>query len=150
MNNVNVTIKGDSEGFMLFHCRRCNNEFKLHINEFKEYGEVELTCPYCGIESSSQDMLPDEVFETAKQMIKIEGLHYIQNMFSKSLKNSKCVTYKPSKLPERKESSTIQTKDTVDTNRICPHCERSLKIIGESSNSKIYCSYCGELIWVID
>ena len=147
---MHITIKGDSEGFMKLHCRQCGNDFKLHINEVKTFDGNKICCPYCGIKSSFQDMLPDEVIEEAKHMAMIDGVHQIQNMLSKSLKSTKNVSIKKSKLPNRIESTTFETNDTMDETKVCPVCGRSIKVIGSSANSKVYCSYCEELIWVID
>ena len=43
-----ISIEGDSEGYVTFECPFCESEFKLNASEFQDEDNVfsELFCPY--------------------------------------------------------------------------------------------------------
>lgn len=143
---MQITIKGDSNGFMLMHCKDCNNDFKLCIEEYKTLEINKLTCPYCGLTKNNQEFLPKKIIDDAMEMVQIDYMHQLQEMLSKTFKNSKLIKYKPSKIPARIENKDIETNETIDSEHMCLHCGKVIRVVNTSKSAKIYCSYCGELI----
>ncbi len=82
--NMNITIEGDSEGFISFACPFCELEFKLNTGELQndEATFNELFCPYCGLTNEIQSFYTDEVIDKAKEM----ALSYAHNEITKMFK----------------------------------------------------------------
>lgn len=143
---MQVTIEGDIDGYMKLHCRHCDNDFKVNISEYENAECDDMTCPYCGLVSNRQDLIPQEIIDEAINMAKIKAMHEFQNMLSETFKNSKIVKHKPARLPEKIDNINVATQDTINTDHLCPTCGKTTRVINTSSSAKIYCCYCGELI----
>ena len=64
--SFDITMEGDREGYVTFECPFCGSSFGLRADEVKnDEGTLDkIYCPYCGLNSDSDEFLPQEVIES--------------------------------------------------------------------------------------
>ena len=134
-----ISIEGDSEGYVTFECPFCESEFKLNADEFQDEDNVfsELFCPYCGLIDKVNKFYSKEVIEQAEAIAynyMMEEVNKIFNDFKRSVKRKEL---KKVNLKELKD------KDTTEEIFSCPMCENHIRVLYCAGVSKVFCAYCG-------
>ncbi len=142
-----ISIEGDSEGYVTFECPFCESEFKLNADEFQDEDNVfsELFCPYCGLIDKVNTFYSKEVIEQAEAIAynyMMEEVNKIFNDFKRSVKRNKFikVDFKELKKVNLKE---LKDKDTTEEIFSCPMCENHIRVLYCAGVSKVFCAYCG-------
>lgn len=142
-----ISIEGDSEGYVTFECPFCESEFKLNAGEFQDEDNVfsELFCPYCGLIDKVNTFYSKEVIEQAKAIAynyMMEEVNKVFNDFKRSVKRNKFikVDFKELKKVNLKE---LKDKDTTEEIFSCPMCENHIRVLYCAGVSKVFCAYCG-------
>ena len=142
-----ISIEGDSEGYVTFECPFCESEFKLNADEFQDEDNVfsELFCPYCGLIDKVNTFYSKEVIEQAEAIAynyMMEEVNKIFNDFKRSVKRNKFikVDFKELKKVNLKE---LKDKDTTEEIFSCPMCENHIRVLYSAGVSKVFCAYCG-------
>lgn len=142
-----ISIEGDSEGYVTFECPFCESEFKLNASEFQDEDNVfsELFCPYCGLTDKVNTFYSKEVIEQAKAIAynhMMEQINKAFNDFKGSSKRNKYikVDFKELKKVNLKE---LKDKDTIEEIFSCPMCENHVRVLYCAGVSKVFCAYCG-------
>ena len=142
-----ISIEGDSEGYVTFECPFCESEFKLNADEFQDEDNVflELYCPYCGLIDKVNTFYSKEVIEQAEAIAynyMMEEVNKIFNDFKRSVKRNKFikVDFKELKKVNLKE---LKDKDTTEEIFSCPMCENHIRVLYCAGVSKVFCAYCG-------
>ena len=68
MEDLEITIQGDDEGYITFECPFCKSEFKLRADECQndETPYDEYFCPYCGLVKDKNEFLSEDIIEQVK------------------------------------------------------------------------------------
>lgn len=142
-----MSIEGDSEGYVTFECPFCESEFKLNAGEFQGEDNVfsELFCPYCGLVDKVNTFYSKEVIEQAEAIAynyMMEQVNKVFNDLKKSAKRNKFikVDFKELKKVNLKE---LKDKDTTEEIFSCPMCENHIRVLYCAGVSKVFCAYCG-------
>ncbi|MDY3207274.1 hypothetical protein [Clostridium baratii] len=142
-----ISIEGDSEGYVTFECPFCESEFKLNASEFQNEDNIftELFCPYCGLTDKVNTFYSKEVVEQAEAIAynyMIEQVNKAFNNFKRSVKRNNYikVDFKELKKVNLKE---LKDKDTTEEIFSCPICENYVRVLYCAGVSKVFCAYCG-------
>ena len=139
-----ISIEGDSEGYVTFECPFCESEFKLNASEFQDEDNVfaDLFCPYCGLTDKVNTFYSKEVVEQAEAIAYNYMMEQINKAFKKSVKRNKYikVDFKELKKVNLKE---LKDKDTTEEIFSCPMCENHVRVLYCAGVSKVFCAYCG-------
>lgn len=142
-----ISIEGDSEGYVTFECPFCESEFKLNASEFQDEDNVfsDLFCPYCGLTDKVNTFYSKEAIEQAKTIAynhMMEQINKAFNDFKRSYKRNKYikVDFKELKKVNLKE---LKDKDTTEEIFSCPMCENHVRVLYCVGVSKVFCAYCG-------
>lgn len=143
-----ITIQGDSEGYVTFECPFCNSEFKLKASEYQDEEQPfeDLFCPYCGLTTERNQFLAQEVIEQAKAIAynhMIEKLNGSLNTMAHSVNKSKSIIKMKFKPLRRATIKELKDRDTSEVEFGCYHCEHHVKVLYCSGAAKIFCPYCG-------
>ena len=132
-----ISIEGDSEGYVTFECPFCESEFKLNADEFQDEDNVfsELFCPYCGLIDKVNKFYSKEVIEQAEAIVVLQ-LYKLTNTDVTDLK----IEAEELKKVNLKE---LKDKDTTEEIFSCPMCENHIRVLYCAGVSKVFCAYCG-------
>ena len=139
-----ISVPTDEDGYVTLQCSFCTGLFKLNTYEYSSKENFSLFCPYCGLESHSNNFLSTDVKEGIE--IAIENLFntILNNCTSRlewSLKNQKSISFKKNKSLPLQEAKVIFEKEDMDLLTLeC--CERFIKV-DLTLDDLVYCPYCG-------
>lgn len=141
--SLSISIPTDDDGYVLLQCPKCGEYFKLTLADCKSDDIFQIWCPYCGLVSESY--FTDEVKELASTMVKnlaIDLIYTEMKTFERQL-NSKYLSFKAGKKPERDPELPIVSK--IDTLEIQTYkcCNKSAKITPSAKIIGTYCPFCG-------
>lgn len=145
---ANITIQGDSEGYVTFECPFCGSEFKLQAGEYQyeDMPFLDLFCPYCGLTNEKDTFLSQDVIEQIEALASnymIEELNKSFGKMARSINKGKSIikmTFKPLKKVTVRE---LVEKDTTEVEFECEQCNHHVKVLYCAGASKIFCPYCG-------
>ena len=89
--SFDITMEGDREGYVTFECPFCGSSFGLRADEVKnDEGTLDkIYCPYCGLNSDSDEFLPQEVIEQAEKIVHNYAVEQFNQAFGKMAKSMK-------------------------------------------------------------
>ena len=147
VEDLEITIQGDDEGYITFECPFCKSEFKLRADECQndETPYDEYFCPYCGLVKDKNEFLSEDIIEQVKAIAMNELIEELNKSFSNmknSINKSKYIKmeYKPL---EKVNIKDLKENETVEEVFECPTCGNHEKVLYCSGVSKIFCAYCG-------
>ena len=147
VEDLEITIQGDDEGYITFECPFCKSEFKLRADECQndETPYDEYFCPYCGLVKDKNEFLSEDIIEQVKAIAMNELIEELNKSFSNmknSINKSKYIKmeYKPL---EKVNIKDLKENETVEEVLERPTCGNHEKVLYCSGVSKIFCAYCG-------
>ena len=144
--NINISIPGDSDGFVSFECPYCEMQFKLSASDYTEHEPemVELYCPYCGLTGNRDTFYTKEQVEHFANIAQNYRAEQIDKMLSDFSKKSNSKYLKVKHTPAKKQAVLeLMSTETEEEIFQCSLCENSQKVFYASGRAKIYCAYCG-------
>ena len=102
--------------------------------------------PYCGLNSDSDEFLPQEVIEQAEKIVHNYAVEQFNQAFGKMAKSMNGhhgiikMTYKPLK---KKELSELYSHEGTEEAFECKSCKHHVKVLYVTGNTLVYCPYCG-------
>jgi DNA-directed RNA polymerase subunit RPC12/RpoP len=125
---LSVQIPCDDNGMAGRKCPECGQEFKVKFGTGLD--TTEMYCPYCSYKTESNEFITDEQRKLFYSYAHRYMAQQIQDMFSKSFKNSKVFKYKKGSLP-----SLYKYKEKeLETNVKCNNCGLEYAIYGVFAN----------------
>ena len=123
----------------------------MNAEEYENDENRNIFCPYCGLQKEKNEFYTAEVVEQANNIVSNyikDELNKVFGKTSKSFNRSGIIQmkYKPLK---KVNIENIKTKDSMEEQFKCTKCNKSVKVAYCDGKAKIFCSYCGEDIWVI-
>lgn len=146
--SFDITMEGDREGYVTFECPFCGSSFGLRADEVKnDEGTLDkIYCPYCGLNSDSDEFLPQEVIEQAEKIVHNYAVEQFNQAFGKMAKSMNGhhgiikMTYKPLK---KKELSELYSHEGTEEAFECKSCKHHVKVLYVTGNTLVYCPNCG-------
>ena len=77
MEKFEISIKSDSDGFILLQCSLCGEFFKLLASDLNDESTLNIWCPYCGL--NGKKYYTDEVLDISMKIAKNEANNIIYN-----------------------------------------------------------------------
>ena len=144
MDKFEISIKSDSDGFILLQCSLCGEFFKLLASDLNDESTLNIWCPYCGL--NGKKYYTDEVLDISMKIAKNEANNIIYNSLKeleRKTKNNKFMTFKCGKEPEKEVITPI--KPRIENLEIikyeCYNTRAKIKPVSIESGS--YCPLCG-------
>lgn len=141
---TDITITGDEDGFILLQCHFCGEYFKLLVADIKDESNINIWCPYCGL--NSRQYATEEVIETGMKIAKNEINELIYNAFKdleKQTRNNKILKVKYNNKISKEEISAIKVKIENLEKKSYNCCNTVAKIRPISVMCGSYCPKCG-------
>ena len=144
MEKFEISIKSDSDGFILLQCSLCGEFFKLLASDLNDESTLNIWCPYCGL--NGKKYYTDEVLDISMKIAKNEANNIIYNSLKekkKKTKSNKFMTFKCGKEPEKEVITPI--KPRIENLEIIKYecCNTRAKIKPISIECGSYCPLCG-------
>ena len=141
---MEISIPCDEDGFVELQCHLCGEHFKLLAKDINDESNIDIWCPYCGL--NGQSYAPEDVENIALKMAINEMNNMIFDSFKdieKSMKKNKYVRFKAGKKPKEEIISPIKSK--IDNLEIKHYkcCGVVAKINPLSIETGSYCPLCG-------
>ena len=141
---MEVEIPIDEDGFVLLQCHLCGEYFKLQADDIKDESNINIWCPYCGL--NGDNYVSEDVLDLALKKVQNTVDEMIYNTFKdfeKKCKNNKFINFKAGKKPIPEEISPIKVKvDRLELKKYnC--CNTIAKIKPLSVESGSCCPICG-------
>ena len=144
MNTFEISVKGDSDGFILLQCSLCGEFFKLCASDLNDDSILNVWCPYCGL--NGKKYYTEEVIEMGMRIAKSEINQMIYNSFKnleRKTKNNKFITFKCGPKPLTEVIMPIKSRlEKLETIKYdC--CKSKAKIRPIAIITGSYCPLCG-------
>lgn len=140
---ITIEIPADEDGFVLFECPKCNEQFKVKPQDYEDDEVVEIWCPSCGM--TSESYLTEDVIELAKAKLLNAAMDELHKEFKKLERSThgKDLGFKAGKKSKHKAEGRLEAK--IDALEIITLdcCDREAKIPPLDLSSVYYCPFCG-------
>lgn len=141
---MEIEIPIDIDGFVLLQCHLCGEYFKLKAEDIKDESNINIWCPYCGLNGKSY--FSEEVLDIVLKKTKNEIDEIIYNTFKdfeRKSKHNKFINFKAGKRPTQEIISPIKVKvDKLELKKYnC--CNKQARIKPLSIETGSYCPICG-------
>ena len=140
---IAIEIPADEDGFILFECPKCNEQFKVRPQDYEDDGVAEIWCPSCGL--TSESYLTEDVVELAKAKLINAAMDELHKGFKKLERRThgEAVSFKAGKNPKHEVENRLEAKiDALEVVKLeC--CGREVKIPPLDLSSVYYCPFCG-------
>lgn len=141
---MEIEIPIDEDGFVLLRCHLCGECFKLQSDDIKDENNINIWCPYCGLNGKSY--FSEEVEDIALKKVKNEMNEMIYNAFKDieiKNKHNGFVSFKSGKRATQEVISPIKLKVDKLEQKIYKCCNKQAKIKPLSIECGSYCPICG-------
>lgn len=141
---MEIEIPVDENGFVLLQCHLCGEYFKLTAKDIKDESNINIWCPYCGLNGKSY--FSEEVLDIALKKAKNAMDEMIYNAFKdieKKMKHNKFINFKAGKKPTQEVISPIKVKIDKLEQKKYKCCNKVAKIKPLSIECGSYCPICG-------
>lgn len=136
-----ISLPCDSDGYTLFQCPYCNNYFKLNNNELIEEEINDLFCPICGLSSSLEKFITDDVKQYAQDIAFNYAIEMLNKRLKKLERSSKGMLKLTKPLKTKPEKRLYDREEGFEIVHFeC--CNKSAKIFLLDKETA-YCPYCG-------
>jgi len=146
MEEVQIPIPADDEGFIGMHCRMCGQRFKLRARDLADdsLGD-ELYCPLCGLRAErGQFRSPkvDEIAETHARNLVADLLNDFGKEMERTFRGSKHMTFKRGRRLKKQPVPEIhKVNDLAIVEFAC--CDVAAKVPSSDALGRTYCPSCG-------
>ena len=113
MNEFQIAIKSDEDGFILLQCSLCGEFFKLLASDLNEDSNMNIWCPYCGLNGKkyyTQEVLDIGLKISQNEINRI--LYQSFKDFESSTRNNKLMTFKCNK--KHQDEGIIPIKPRIE------------------------------------
>lgn len=136
-----ITIPTDADGYLLLHCPRCGELFKISAKTNESDSVLDNYCPACGL--TSDTFLSDDVLCLALAKAKNLAVSALAKELEKQFNSaSDFFSLKIALDREEPEPPIVEAVDALKLVR-CHDCARYSKVQPALAMSMFVCPYCG-------
>lgn len=141
---MEIEISIDKDGFVLLRCYLCGEYFKLQADDIKSESNINIWCPYCGLNGKSY--FSEEVLDIALKKAKNAMNDMIYSAFKdieRKNKHNGFISFKVEKRTTQEVINPIKVKVDKLEQKNYKCCNKQAKIKPLSIECGSYCPICG-------
>jgi hypothetical protein len=140
-----ISVPCDDDGFLTLTCPACQGDFKLLGDQYQNQDIVDLFCPYCGLSDVPNSFLGKDVMEAAYREAENQAMALVEKELGKMMKSLNQSKFIKAETKSRFKNNS--PKELFEENNmkkiLLSCCGKEVKISDGSSESIIYCPFCG-------
>ncbi|MGZ3695649.1 MAG: hypothetical protein ACXWQO_16175 [Bdellovibrionota bacterium] len=144
---ITLNVPADSEGFLSLSCSRCDQKFRLRVEDYLADHVKHLYCPACGSRNKTNVFFPKDVQEAIKTLANnlasgnIRGLIKDFEIPSRAPKN--ITAHTSGMFAMVPEQFPPESKDLGKIRLEC--CKKEMKGHCPEAAGSMYCPFCGDI-----